>query len=64
MTENEVKEAIVTRLHKRAGICGHCGKKKCAGKILTQLPARLNLEDVLWAISFDKPLPEGISGGD
>lgn len=50
----EIKERIVTRLHERAGICNHCGKKKCAGKSEnSRLPNTLAVEDVLWAINLD-----------
>lgn len=50
----DIKERIVTRLHERVGICGHCGKKKCAGKNGNSwLPQKMNVEDVLWAIDLD-----------
>lgn len=42
---------LLDELHKRVGICGHCGKKTCAGKAqYSILPDRLKKDDVLAAI--------------
>lgn len=42
---------IVDELHRLAGRCGHCGKRKCAGKKEnSRLPDNLKLADVLKAI--------------
>lgn len=50
----DAKELIIMRLHERCGICGHCGKKKCAAKSSnSRLPAKMSVEDVLWAINLD-----------
>jgi hypothetical protein len=41
-------DRFVARLHERCGICGHCGKKKCAGRQgYSILPAKLLRDDVL-----------------
>ena len=52
VSRNEVKEQIVARLHKRVGICMHCGCRNCAHSN-TELPTSLDRGDVLWAINLD-----------
>ena len=65
MTENQVKEKIVNRLHERCGICSFCGKQCCAHPN-TNLPSTLLQGDVLWAINldnyFESETVEGTSG--
>jgi hypothetical protein len=44
-------ERILDQLHERAGICGHCGLKKCLGKKSHSiLPETLKTSVVLAAI--------------
>ena len=46
-----VADKFVAALHELAGICGHCNKRKCAGrKSNSRLPEKLNTDDVLEAI--------------
>lgn len=48
---NELAEKVVNKLHELAGYCGHCGKKKCAGRAqYSKLPTMLKTDDVLAAI--------------
>ena len=56
MTDQEkIWERAVDALHKSSGICGHCGKKKCAGKQShSTLPNRLSTDDVLAALNTIK----------
>lgn len=49
----DIKEAILIRLHEAVGICGHCGKRRCPQPVASQLPAKLNVQDVLDAIDLD-----------
>jgi hypothetical protein len=51
MHRADAAEKIVNNLHELAGYCGHCGKKKCAGRAqYSKLPATLRTADVLTAI--------------
>lgn len=44
-------ERILDYLHAKAGLCGHCGKKKCLGKRQhSTLPEILKTDVVLAAI--------------
>lgn len=55
MSEYEIKERILDRLHQRLGRCGHCGKRDCAGRSShSVLPLEMDLDDVMWAISLDQ----------
>lgn len=50
MTKEEKQEVIfeiTDELHKRFGICAHCGKKKCLGKqSMSRLPLRISVDDL------------------
>lgn len=55
MTLKDFKDAVIDRLHKSSGYCGHCGKKECGGKASnSNLPSRLSTQDVLDAINSIK----------
>ena len=54
--EYQTKERILERLYERASVCDHCGKKSCPHKGSRRLMGRVHVDDVLWAISLDKPL--------
>lgn len=56
MTQQEkLWERALDALHNSSGICGHCGKKKCAGKQSNStLPNRLNTDYVLAALETIK----------
>jgi hypothetical protein len=57
MSEEETKMTIAARLHERIGICGHCGERRCHGRSSnSQLPLMISADDVIWALSLDKPL--------
>ena len=44
----DMHDLILFKLHGKAGICGHCGKQKCAGKLgNSQLPDTLSTQMVL-----------------
>lgn len=32
MKRDDIKDLIITEMHKEWGYCGHCGKKECGGK--------------------------------
>ena len=50
MTYDQWHERFFTALHAVVGICGHCGKRKCAGrKEHSVLPKILSLDDVVAA---------------
>lgn len=54
--EYSLKERISARLHERAGLCRHCGKRECAGRQSNSyLPDRLKLDDVIYALALDAP---------
>lgn len=53
MSEYEVKEEILNRLHKRVGECMTCGKQGCGHGSNTMLPSHIWLEDLIWAIDLD-----------
>ena len=59
MNTRDVKEEILMRLYKRAGICGHCRKRDCADPVAPYLPLRLNRQDVIDAIDLDGLLSAG-----
>jgi hypothetical protein len=45
------KETFLSALHEQAGICGHCGKRDCAGrKDYSRLPDKIALNDILRAL--------------
>jgi hypothetical protein len=44
MTEDEIKEKIVNRLHDKCGI-------RTIG-LNTELPKKINVDDILWAINL------------
>lgn len=49
--EKTVGQKLLDELHERAGICGHCGNRKCLGKKQwSNLPDELKTDDVLAAI--------------
>lgn len=52
-TDRAVKEAILDRLFKAVGICGHCGKRRCPQPVAPHLPPRLNMQVVIDAIDLD-----------
>lgn len=46
-----MKEVILTELHELVGLCGHCGKRNCAGrKSQSFLPGEIPYEKVIEAI--------------
>lgn len=54
MTDNarQTKEKILSELHELVGLCGHCGKRSCAGrKTSSFLPANIPYESVIEAIN-------------
>lgn len=53
----QMKEEILDRLHKIAGVCSVCKKKRC-GHTSTTLPAVLKTDDVLRAINYDNHYAE------
>lgn len=53
MTEYEVKEEILNRLHERVGECMHCGRVRCCHGSNTELPGHIWLDDLIWAIDLD-----------
>lgn len=54
MTDDALRAKILQRLHDIAGLCGHCGKRKCGGRTgHSILPERLKTDDVLAAINVD-----------
>ena len=57
MSEYEIKETIVNRLHERCSVCDHCGKRSCRHRGNRRLTGSMSVDDVLWAISLDQPLP-------
>ncbi len=51
------RERIISALHASVGLCGHCGKKTCAGKKGGSfLPQKIYAGDVLNAIE-DRVIP-------
>ena len=52
--DNQTKEIIVNRLYEKAGICGHCGERRCPDAGYRKLPDTLNTDDVLQAINLDE----------
>ncbi|MHB0978438.1 MAG: hypothetical protein ACYC1K_03515 [Minisyncoccota bacterium] len=47
-----INENFISALHENSGICGHCGKRYCAGRSTNSgLPKTLNTDDVLAAIA-------------
>lgn len=54
--EYKLKEKILSRLMRDAGLCAHCGKFDCVGKQShCVLPHELSLTDVMSAIRLDTP---------
>jgi hypothetical protein len=51
MSDRTPAERILDHLHERAGLCGHCGLRKCPGKKAHSiLPETLKTSTVLAAI--------------
>ena len=49
---HQTKENILSELHELVGLCGHCGKRSCAGrKSSSFLPANIPYESVIEAIN-------------
>lgn len=47
----KIKDAIITELHNNAGLCGHCGKRKCHNKKLNSfLPGSIKTDEIIHAI--------------
>ena len=53
LAPNVERERIVSVLHDLSGLCSHCGETQCRHGSSTNLPGRLNLQDVLRAINLD-----------
>jgi len=42
MTPEDLREAVFAYLHFACGVCGHCGKRTCAGRSShSKLPAQI-----------------------
>jgi hypothetical protein len=51
-------ELFLSALHEAVGICGHCGKRTCAGKKnYSVLPLRIHLDDLTNAAKLAQSLP-------
>lgn len=50
MTHQDFLDRFFHALHELVGICGHCGKKGCAGrKSHSVLPAKIDRESIIAA---------------
>ena len=50
MTYDDYNQKFFHALHEIVGVCGHCGKRKCAGKASHSiLPETISLDNVIAA---------------
>lgn len=49
---NKILDRVINELHAKCGLCNHCGKKSCAGKMSgSKLPRTLNTDEVIAALT-------------